>query len=123
MEAETTKVIRGTPETGTWFKARLEEIGINQASLARLMISLGDDRTIETIERMLRRMASGEARVSGEMRSLLGLAEASFATPEPKPESKVDWLAMVKDTSARMRDRHARPIADQIARIQRKGTA
>ena len=49
----------------------LEELGETQASLARVMQKHGDDRTFETIQRNLRRMASGEARVSGEMRVLL----------------------------------------------------
>jgi hypothetical protein len=39
--------------------------------MARLMKRKGDDRNPETIARHMRRMACGEARVSGEMRVIL----------------------------------------------------
>lgn len=39
--------------------------------MARLMKREGDDRQSETIARHMRRMATGEARVSGEMRVIL----------------------------------------------------
>jgi hypothetical protein len=61
----------GTPEGAEWFRAMLEEIGETQASMARLMKRKGDDRNPETIARHMRRMANGEARVSGEMRVIL----------------------------------------------------
>lgn len=63
--------IGGTPESAAWFKAMLEEIGETQSSLARLMHRKGDDRQPTTILRTIQRMASGEARVSGEMRVIL----------------------------------------------------
>ena len=62
---------RGSPESAAWFRAALEEIGATHGSLARLMKRCGDDRKPATILRNLRRMASGDARVSGEMRVVL----------------------------------------------------
>ena len=63
--------VRGTPESATWFRVTLEQLGETQASMARLMKRKGDDRKPETIARHMRRMATGEARVSGEMRMIL----------------------------------------------------
>jgi hypothetical protein len=57
------------------FRARIAALGFNQSSFARRMIELGDDRGEKTILRSIQRMASGDARVSGEMRALLGLME------------------------------------------------
>ena len=71
MEQETSTPGRGTAESAAWFRGKLEELGEGQSSLARRMIAAGDDRQFDTILRSLRRMASGEARVSGEMRALL----------------------------------------------------
>lgn len=45
---------------------------MSRNSLARLMLARGDDRQPATILRTLGRMASGQVRVSGEMRALLG---------------------------------------------------
>ncbi len=63
--------IGGTPESAAWFRAMLEQLGENQSSLARLMHRKGDDRQPATILRTIQRMATGEARVSGEMRVIL----------------------------------------------------
>ena len=63
--------LRGTPENAAWFRATPEEPGETQASMARLMECKGDDRNPETRARHMRRMACGEARVSGEMRVIL----------------------------------------------------
>lgn len=60
-------------DNGQWFKQQLVELGLTQASFGRLMVAHGDDRTIETIDRAIRRMANGTARVSGEMRVVLEL--------------------------------------------------
>ncbi len=65
------KPARGSPESAAWFRTQLEELGETQASMARLMMRNGDDRKLNTIERTIRRMANGEARVSGEMRVVL----------------------------------------------------
>ena len=54
-------------DDATWFRQELVELGHIQASFARLMIALGDDRLIETIDRAVRRLANGFVRASGEM--------------------------------------------------------
>ena len=72
MEQEITPG-RGSAESAAWFRARLDDLGIGQSELARSMIQLGDDRQFDTILRSLRRMVSGEARVSGEMRAMIGM--------------------------------------------------
>lgn len=63
--------VRGNAESATFFRQTLEQLGENQSSLARLMKRHGDDRQPATILRNIQRMATGEARVSGEMRVLL----------------------------------------------------
>lgn len=63
--------MKGTPEGAAWFRDQLAELEMTQAELARLMKRKGDDRQPDTIARNIRRMATGEARVSGEMRVIL----------------------------------------------------
>ncbi len=75
MEQETSTPGRGSPESAAWFREKLRILGLGQSALARLMLASGDDRQMNTILRTLSRMANGEARVSGEMRALLGLLE------------------------------------------------
>lgn len=62
---------RGTPESAAYFNDMLKQIEMTRTTLARLMKRKGDDRKLETIQTHLRRMASGNARVSGEMRVVL----------------------------------------------------
>jgi len=76
VEQERTASGRGSPESAAWFREKLETIGIGQSALARLMIERGDDRQFRTILRSLGRMASGDSRVSGEMRALLGILKS-----------------------------------------------
>jgi hypothetical protein len=66
---------RGSPESAAWFRAALEELGETQSSLARLMHRKGDDRKLNTILRTIQRMATGDARVSGEMRVILTMMQ------------------------------------------------
>nr|WP_321985287.1 hypothetical protein [uncultured Lichenicoccus sp.] len=81
MEAENYTPGRGSSESAAWFRDKLQSLGMGQSALARLMIQHGDDRQMTTILRSLSRMASGDARVSGEMRALLGtLGEANQRT-------------------------------------------
>jgi hypothetical protein len=80
MEQETTTPGRGSPESAAWFRDRLARLGMSQAALARLMLERGDDRQSATILRSISRMASGDARVSGEMRALLGTLEITRNT-------------------------------------------
>jgi hypothetical protein len=56
-----------------WMRAQLAELGETQAGLARFLKRNGDDREITNIERSIRRMTAGDARVSGEMRAILGI--------------------------------------------------
>lgn len=71
MEQETSTPGRGSEESAAWFRAKLKELGIGQSALARRMIAAEDDRQFSTILRSISRMATGDARVSGEMRALL----------------------------------------------------
>jgi len=73
MEDAMTTPGRGNPESAAWFRERLRQLGITQNTLTWRMVAAGDDRVPSTIVRSLQRMASGQARVSGEMRSLLCL--------------------------------------------------
>ncbi len=77
MEQETITPGRGSPESAAWFRDKLAALNMSQSALARLMIERGDDRQMTTVLRSLSRMASGDARVSGEMRALLGTLEAT----------------------------------------------
>jgi hypothetical protein len=56
-------------------RARIARLGMTQSGLARRMKELGDDRDKKNILRSIQRMVAGDARVSGEMRALLGLME------------------------------------------------
>ncbi len=58
-----------------WFRSKLETLGLSKKELARIMLDLGDDRQPGTIVGCLKRMATGEARVAGEMRAFLGILE------------------------------------------------
>jgi hypothetical protein len=58
-------------------RARIAQLGLTQSGLARRMKQLGDDRDEKNILRSIQRMVAGDARVSGEMRALLGLLEQS----------------------------------------------
>ncbi len=75
VDRETITPGRGSPESAAWFRNKLATLGMGQSALARLMLERGDDRQMATILRSLSRMASGDARVSGEMRALLGVLE------------------------------------------------
>lgn len=57
------------------FRNRLDALSLSQSGLAVRLRDLGDDRSVETILRSIQRMATAEARVSGEMRVILRLLE------------------------------------------------
>jgi hypothetical protein len=80
---ETATPGRGTPESAAWFREQLEALGVGNSALARAMIENGDDRRFDTIVRGLRRMATGEARVSGEMRASLTMMRSKPAGSRP----------------------------------------
>jgi hypothetical protein len=69
-------------------RARIAALGMTQSSLARTMKELGDDRDEKNILRSIQRMAAGDARVSGEMRALLGLMERSGMTSRGATETQ-----------------------------------
>jgi hypothetical protein len=57
------------------FRHRLDALSLSQSGLAVRLRDLGDDRSVETILRSIQRMATGEARVSGEMKVIIRLLE------------------------------------------------
>lgn len=63
----------GTPESATEFRQFLAEIGETQSGFARTLKRLGDDRAKATIRRHIERIATGEARLSGQMRVIMSI--------------------------------------------------
>jgi hypothetical protein len=63
-------------------------LGMTQSSLARTMKELGDNRDEKNILRSIQRMVAGDARVSGEMRALLGLMERTGMTSRGVTETQ-----------------------------------
>lgn len=55
------------------FRSELEELGLSQRGLATKMRALGDSRGFETVLRGVQRIATGDARVSGEMQVIMTL--------------------------------------------------
>lgn len=82
--------VTGTPESAAWFRAQLEAIGQTTTGLSKWMAKRGDDRRPGTIQRHIQRMASGEVRVSGEMRVILSMLRAG--------KVKYDKVAAKKQT-------------------------
>ena len=80
--------VSGTLGSAAWFREALVELGETQASMARLMKHKGDDRQPETIARHMRRMATGEARVSGEMRVIIAMMTRSKQLAEKRAVEK-----------------------------------
>ncbi len=68
------------------FRAFLKEIGESQSSFARVLKRIGDDREKATIVRHVQRMATGEARISGEMRVIMAI----FRNSRRKRAQKAD---------------------------------
>ena len=64
---------QGNPESAAEFRAFLAEIGETQSGFARTLKRMGDDRGLATILRHVQRMATGEARISGEMRVIMSV--------------------------------------------------
>jgi hypothetical protein len=82
--------IGGTPESAAWFRAMLAELGETRSSLARLMHRKGDDRQPATILRTIQRMATGEARVSGEMRVILTMMRRAKNRAEKRAAAEAE---------------------------------
>jgi hypothetical protein len=57
---------------GDMLRQALADFGLSQSGFAKLMKELGDDRDEKNILRSIQRMIAGDARVSGEVRALLG---------------------------------------------------
>jgi hypothetical protein len=55
------------------FRTAIEDLTLNQSSLADTLSTLGDRREFKTILRSIQRMVNGEARVSGEMQAIVTL--------------------------------------------------
>jgi hypothetical protein len=66
-------------DDAAWFRDKLQQLGFTQTSLAQWMQTKGDDRSFDAILRSISRMATGDARVSGEMKALLGIYEQNIA--------------------------------------------
>ena len=64
---------QGLAESANEFRSFLEEIGETQSEFARTLKRMGDDRGASTILRHVQRMATGEARISGEMRVIMSM--------------------------------------------------
>jgi hypothetical protein len=72
-QAQRVNVRAGTPESAAYFRSVLQELGETPNGLAKRMLRLGDDRGKQTILRNIQRMASGEARISGQMHVILNI--------------------------------------------------
>jgi hypothetical protein len=67
------------------FRARLERIGLNQSSFARMLIELGDPRSFSTVLRSIANYATGATAVPAEMIVILNLIERyRVRTPEQR---------------------------------------
>lgn len=74
------------------YREKLEGLGLNQSSFAEMMANLGDNRELSTILRSVQRMATGEARVSGEMHVILTLAMREVSRAKRLAEA-TEWHA------------------------------
>lgn len=92
-----------TPEELTSaFRSALDDLGLSQRGLAAKMMALGDGRAFETILRGVQRMATGEARVSGEMQVIMTLllrerARAKRMAARTQWTRIDDWLTATVD--------------------------
>jgi hypothetical protein len=107
-------------------RAVIDSLGLNQSRLAALMSGLGDARETKSILRSVQRMASSDARVSGEMQVILTLLGRERARArrvaqaiEWKPDGRGGFAAEVQGVRISVfpqrGDRwsvHARHLAD-----------
>lgn len=91
MEADATIEPSPTDSASAALRARLAGLALSQSALALQLRELGDDRSPDTILRSIQRMASGEARVSGEMKVILHLLEERQMRLQRRVTS-VTWL-------------------------------
>ncbi len=118
MEMETITRQRGSAETAAWFRARLDELGIGQSDLARVHLANGDDRPMDTILRNLRRMASGEARVSGEMRAWLTHALWVKAENERRAKDLDQQIELLRSGQMHTSSNRVDTTAESLARVE-----
>jgi hypothetical protein len=69
------EVSNADPIDAEALRASIESMSMNQSSFAGHLSELGDKRELKTILRSIQRMASADARVSGEMQVILTLLE------------------------------------------------
>jgi hypothetical protein len=107
-------------------RAAIAGMSLNQSSFAALMSGLGDGREFRTILRSIQRMASADARVSGEMQVILSLLARDRARARRlagaldwKPDDRGGFAAEVQgvriSVSPQRGDRwsvHARHVAE-----------
>jgi len=80
-----------TPEEATAaFRAALESLELSQRALAGRMRELGDKRDFDAILRSVQRMATADARVSGEMQVIMTLLLRERARAE-RMVARADW--------------------------------
>jgi hypothetical protein len=68
-------------------RAAIAGLELTLSGFARRLQELGDDRSHENILRSVQRMISGDARVSGEMRALIGLLKEAQAVQQTDAEN------------------------------------
>jgi hypothetical protein len=85
-------------------RAEIEALGFNQSSFARRLQELGDNRPIKSIIRSVQRMVSGEARVGGETRGVVGLLEETQVLRQGVVKSRLDALGVFNASIARRLD-------------------
>ncbi len=85
-------------------RERIAKLGMTQTGLARRMRELGDDRDEKNILRSIQRMIAGDARVSGEMRAMLGMMELCAVAPakadRPAQVDRVEVRVPIEDIDA-----------------------
>lgn len=66
-------------DDATELRTGLDQLGFSQSRFAGLLTALGDRREIKTVLRSIQRMATGDARLSGEMQVILTLLKREEA--------------------------------------------
>jgi hypothetical protein len=112
--------IHGTEDGAAWFRAKLEELGESQRGLAKILKRYGDDRQFETIVRHISRIATGQARVPGEMRALLNMMQRGKDRSEKRRIAGPDCGSQAEDLQCALREALARAEATE-ARLREMG--
>ena len=83
----------GSAQSADEFRTFLAEIGETQSGFARTLQRMGDDRQRGTILRHVQRIASGEARISGEMRVIMTIFRNSRRKRAPQDDESEHMTA------------------------------